>query len=186
MMKSIRIFTIFSIIIIVSLFVSKAVLADHNQHVFEQANELYQQEKFEDAIVKYLEIINNGYESWQLYFNIGNTYYRTGQFGKAILYFERAYRLNPKNEDIVFNLNLANTKVVDNIKTPPLSELLDEVKNVLSKSALMWLTIGTYLGLMAVITMKMFVTKRKFQRLLRIILIPIFYCIITGNINFNY
>lgn len=181
MMKSIRIFTIFSIIIIVSLFVSKAVLADHNQHVFEQANELYQQEKFDAAIVKYLEIINNGYESWQLYFNMGNTYYRTGQFGKAILYFERAYRLNPKNEDIVFNLNLANTKVVDNIKTPPLSELLDEVKNVLSKSALMWLTIGTYLGLMAVITMKMFVTKRKFQRLLRIILIPIFIVLLLAT-----
>jgi len=165
-------FITFNITIILTLIAYHHAKADHNQHVFEQANELYQQEKFEQAITKYLEIVNNGYENWQLYFNLGNSYYRTGQYGKSILNFERSYRLNPKNEDVVFNLQLVNTKVVDNIKIPPLTLLFDDVKNVLSKTALIWLVIFSYLGLAALIILKMFVSKRRIQRLLQIILIP--------------
>ncbi|MBC8184498.1 tetratricopeptide repeat protein [candidate division KSB1 bacterium] len=173
MTKLSRNIIIFSITIILTLIANFQANANHNQHVFEQANELYQQEKFGEAITQYLEIINNGYENWQLYFNLGNSYYRTGQFGRSILNFERAYRLNPKNEDVVFNLHLVNTKVVDNIKTPPLTEFINDVKNVLSKTALIWLTITAYLGLAALIILKMFLSKRRIQRLLQIILIPV-------------
>ena len=169
MIKLTKILIIFSILILVN----NAAKADHNQHVFEQANKLYQQEKYEQAITKYLEIINNGYESWQLYFNLGNAFYRTGQFGKAILYYERAYKLNPKNEDVGFNLRLANTKVVDNIKTPPLTEIFYNVKHFLSMGALIWLTIGFYLGLIAIIIIKILLRRDRVQRLLKIVMIPV-------------
>ncbi len=172
---------IIRITIIILLITNYQTKADHKQHVFEGANELYQQEKYAEAISKYLEIIDNGYENWQLYFNLGNSYYRTGQFGRSILYYERAYRLNPKNEDVVFNLNLVNTKVVDNIKTPPLTEFITDVKNLLSKTALIWLTIFAYLGLAALIILKMFLSKRRIQRLLQIILIPIFIVLLLAT-----
>jgi tetratricopeptide (TPR) repeat protein len=172
MKKLTKHFIIFSITIILTLIANYHVKADHNQHVFEQANKSYQNEKYEDAISKFLEIVNNGYENWQLYFNLGNSYYRTGQYGKSILNFERAYRLNPKNEDVVFNLQLVNTKVVDNIKIPPLPKFISDVKNVFSKTALIWLVIFSYLGLAALIILKMFISKRRVQQLLKIILIP--------------
>jgi tetratricopeptide (TPR) repeat protein len=165
-------FLTFNLAVMLTLLVNHHVKADHNQHVFDQANELYQDEKFEQAITTYLEIVNNGYENWQLYFNLGNSYYRTGQYGKSILNFERAYRLNPKNEDVVFNLLLVNTKVVDNIKIPPLTKFISDVKNVLSKTALIWLVIVSYLGLAALIILKMFISRRRIQQLLKIILIP--------------
>ena len=177
MIKLTKIIIIFSIFILVN----NAAKADHNQHVFEQANKLYQQEKYEQSITKYLEIINNGYESWQLYFNLGNAYYRIGQFGKAILHFERAYKLNPKNEDVEFNLRLVNTKVVDNIKTPPLTEFINNVKYFLSMTALIWLTIGLYLGLTFIIIIRLIVRKRRIQRLLKIIVIPILIVLILTS-----
>jgi len=169
MIKLTKILIIFSILILMN----NAAKADHNQHVFDLANKLYQQEKYDQAITKYLEIINNGYESWQLYFNLGNAFYRTEQFGKAILNYERAYKLNPKNEDVGFNLSLANTKVVDNIKTPPLTEIFYYVKHFLSMTALIWLTIGFYLGLIAIIIIKILLRRDRVQRLLKIIMIPV-------------
>ena len=169
MIKLSKIYIIFCFLFLIN----NAAKADHNQHVFEQANKLYQQEKYEQAITTYLEIITNGYESWQIYYNLGNAYYRTGQFGKAILNYERAYKLNPKNEDVGFNLSLANTKVVDNIKTPPLTEIFYNVKHFLSMSALIWLTISFYLGLIAIITVKILLRRDRVQQLLKIVVIPV-------------
>jgi tetratricopeptide (TPR) repeat protein len=167
MKKSIFVLTIFLFIII------SQVYADHNQHLFEEANKIYQQEKFQEAIKKYLEIVDNHFESWQLYYNLGNTYYRTGQFGKAILYYERAFKKNPKNEDIIFNLRLANTKAVDNIKSPPISEIIEAVRNFLSMTAVVWLMIGTYFSLIAIFILRIFVQKNSVRQLSKLILIPL-------------
>ena len=176
MMKLTKILIIFCSL----LLINNLAKADHNQHVFEQANKLYQQEQYEDAILKYLEIINNGYESWELYYNLGNAYYRIGQFGKSILHFERAYKLNPKNEDVEFNLRLVNTKVVDNIKMPPLTIFFNNIKGLLSKTALIWLTIGLYLGLTFLFIMKLIIRKMKFQRLMKLVLVPVLIVLIAS------
>jgi tetratricopeptide (TPR) repeat protein len=58
-------------------------------------------------------------ESPEIYFNLGNSYFKTGQFTLAILNFERAKLLAPNDEDIAFNLQVANQKVVDSIQELP-------------------------------------------------------------------
>jgi len=154
------------------LLISNA-FADHNQYLFAEANKLYQQEKYPEAIAKYLEIVNNHFESWQLYFNLGNAYYRTGQYGKAILCYERAFKKNPKNEDIIFNLRLVNTRVVDNIKSPPISKIFEDIRNFLSMTAVVWLMIGTYLFLTISIMLRILINKINIQRVLKLIFIPL-------------
>jgi tetratricopeptide (TPR) repeat protein len=85
------------------------------QIVFEQANKLYLDGEYSSAREEYLKIVNSGFESPELFYNLGNTYFKLGQIPSAILYFEKAILLDPKDPDIRFNLDLVNRLVVDKI-----------------------------------------------------------------------
>jgi tetratricopeptide (TPR) repeat protein len=86
---------------------------------FSRANRLYTEGSFKEAILIYHQIINSGYHSAELYYNLGNAYYRSGQVPAAILNYERAALLAPGDEDIRFNLLLARTNVRDRIEELP-------------------------------------------------------------------
>ena len=93
--------------------------ADEAAQTFEQANQLYLQAKYPDAITQYEKIVQSGFESGALYFNLGNAYYKSGNIQKAILNYERARQFLPRDEDVQFNLQLANLQVVDKIDAVP-------------------------------------------------------------------
>ncbi|HUL43159.1 MAG TPA: tetratricopeptide repeat protein [Bacteroidota bacterium] len=86
---------------------------------FEQANGLYRSGSFEKAAELYEQILKNGYESPALYYNLGNAYFKLQNIPAAILAYERARRLAPHDEDILYNLRLANLRVVDKIEPLP-------------------------------------------------------------------
>ncbi len=81
----------------------------------ERADQLFLNGKYADARDEYLKIVNAGYHSAALYYNTANAFYKTGQIPYAILFYERALLLSPRDEDIRFNLNLANQIVIDRI-----------------------------------------------------------------------
>jgi tetratricopeptide (TPR) repeat protein len=81
----------------------------------EQANSHYQEERFEEAIQAYQQVIEAGYHSTQLYYNLGNAYYKTDQIPSAILFYEKALKLDPSNKDAQHNLRIANLRTVDKI-----------------------------------------------------------------------
>jgi len=87
--------------------------------VLQKANENYTKEQFKQAIDGYNQILMTNMESPEVYFNLGNAYYKTGQYTLAILNYERAKLLAPDDEDITFNLQVANQKVVDSIQELP-------------------------------------------------------------------
>ncbi len=86
---------------------------------FDEGNLHYKNAAYDTASTIYLEIANAGYASPDLYYNLGNSLYKTGQFAEAILYYERANRLDPGNPDIGFNLEMANKQIVDEIEPIP-------------------------------------------------------------------
>ncbi len=86
---------------------------------FIKANELYIGGSYEEAIIVYEQIINSGYQSPVLYYNLGNAYYRSNIIPSAILNYERAALLSPGDEDISFNLELARLHVRDRIEQLP-------------------------------------------------------------------
>jgi len=86
---------------------------------FNKANDAYAREMYAEAIELYEQIMAVGYESAELYFNLGNAYFKQSDFPSAILYFEKAKKLKPNDEDINFNLKVANTKIVDKIEPIP-------------------------------------------------------------------
>ena len=74
---------------------SPIVNQDSITNTFEEANKLYNQSEYQLSIDKYLEIVDTGYHSSELYFNLGNCYYKINQVANSILYYERALKLNP-------------------------------------------------------------------------------------------
>jgi len=102
-----------------SLVIAAISFADETAQTFEQANQLYLQAKYPDAITQYEKIVQSGFESGELYFNLGNAYYKSGNIQKAILNYERAKQFLPRDEDVQFNLQLANLQVVDKIDAVP-------------------------------------------------------------------
>lgn len=87
--------------------------------LLQKANELYTKDQFKEAIEVYNQILKTNMESPEVYYNLGNAYYKTSQFTLAILNYERAKLLAPNDEDIEFNLLVANQKVVDSIQELP-------------------------------------------------------------------
>ena len=78
-----------------------------------EADSAYFKGNYADAIALYEGILKRGKKSSELYYNLGNSYYKSKDMAKAILNYERALLLNPGDGDIKFNLKLAQNKTVD-------------------------------------------------------------------------
>jgi tetratricopeptide (TPR) repeat protein len=86
---------------------------------YHEANITYQKLDYERSIKLYEDLISNNYKSSEIYYNLGNAYFKTGNVPKAILYYERTKKLKPDDEDTNFNLKIASLKVVDKIESVP-------------------------------------------------------------------
>lgn len=83
------------------------------------ANNAYNKGLYDSALSTYQQVIDQGLESGELYYNMGNTYYKNNDIASAILYFEKAKKLLPNDESINYNLNIANSMIVDKIEKVP-------------------------------------------------------------------
>ncbi len=110
---------IFNIGIVFLLSQNPHDLVGQTDTFFHEANQLYQEGNYSAAIETYQNILDTGYEGGSIYYNMGNCYYKMQNIGYAILYYERAKRLIPGDEDLKSNLTLANLAVVDKINPQP-------------------------------------------------------------------
>jgi tetratricopeptide (TPR) repeat protein len=85
----------------------------------QQANEAYQANQYKEAISLYLKVVDLQFESATLYYNLGNAYYKNGALAPALLWYERAHRFAPNNEDIIHNINFIQQQLVDKIEVLP-------------------------------------------------------------------
>lgn len=97
--------------------------ANDNSKLFEEANQAYTKENYDKAIELYQKIVDDGNEGAPLFYDLGNAYYKAGYNAKALLWYERALRLDPKNEDIRHNIAFVNQKITDKIEAVPESPI---------------------------------------------------------------
>lgn len=110
--QKLSVFILLGFILLTSLSVSAA-----NK---KQADTFYKRGNYQQAIKEYEELLKQGVSA-DLYYNLGNAYYRTGNLTKAIIAYERAAVLSPGDDDIKFNLQFASAKTIDKIS--PKSEM---------------------------------------------------------------
>lgn len=86
---------------------------------FEQGNALYRKGDYKAAATEYEGIIKQGKESAEVYFNLGNAYYKLNQVAPSVYYYEKALLLNPGYKDAEVNLAFAQKMTIDDIKDTP-------------------------------------------------------------------
>ena len=94
-----------------------------NEQIFESANNYYSNGDYNSAISLYLQIVDSGYESPSLYYNLGNSHYKLNNIAESNYYFEMAKKLSPNDSDINLNLSFAQNMRVDKIEKLPISQL---------------------------------------------------------------
>jgi len=99
------------------------------------ANDAYINSEYEKAAELYESILAEGLYSIKLYYNLANARFRTGEIGKAILYYNRALVIAPNNDDVRHNLAIAESYTKDKIEEVPeffLNGWMRSVRNMLS------------------------------------------------------
>jgi len=133
-------------------FLTTGLFAGPAEDLFDQGNRLYQAGQYQAALDKYSQIARRGQESSALYFNMGNCYYKSQDIGRAILFYERAQRLSPGDEDIQTNLGIAQLATADKIERQPdfiLTRLVRAYYHLFPRNLQVGLVLGLYLAAMA-------------------------------------
>ena len=115
--------------------------------LFVDANALYAEGNYAEATLMYEQVVAQQ-PSAEAYYNLGNAYFKQGELAQSILAYERALRLKPSYKDAQYNLQFAQSRIVDNIEDTQsffLSNWMRVVRNALSMQAWMWVSICLFL-----------------------------------------
>lgn len=94
-----------------------------NNDLFKKATDAYNNGKYDAAAKNYLQIIENGKHSAELYYNLGNSYYKLNKVAPSIYYYEKALLLKPNDGEIKNNLGYAKNMTLDVINPLPVTTL---------------------------------------------------------------
>ena len=132
------------IIILCSFFFCGILFSQTENEVgFKSGIELYNKGDYNEAINLFVKIINNGEHSDELYFNLGNSYYKLNDIPNSIYYFEKALKLNPNDNDILNNLAYSQNMLIDKIDQLPSNQLSDFINYIsMFFSIKQWLILG--------------------------------------------
>lgn len=108
------------------------------KELWETGNQAYLDENYQKATQDYETIRALGYESDNLYLNLGNAYFKRGMVGKALLNYNRALRFSPSDKDVLYNISIANKYVQDKIDVIPtffLQRWMNELRSSITSNA---------------------------------------------------
>ncbi len=148
-----------------------------NKSIFDNANSLYNNENYNDAILEYQRILSSGEHSAAVYFNLGNAYYKLNQIGQSIYYYEKALQLEPENDDVLTNLAFAKNMRIDKIDVIPttgFSKIFSSLVNTMSFDT--WALFSVIL-MFLFITAFVLYTQSKFTNRKRYFFITAMFCL---------
>ena len=114
-------------------FISLVSFSQERNKLFSEGNTFYKTEDYSRAVEVYLAIEEQGYESVELFYNIGNCYYKMNKVAPSIYYYEKALKIDPSFEDALFNLAYAKRMTIDVIEELPKTFLQRFSQNVIQK-----------------------------------------------------
>lgn len=133
-------------------------VVDAASSTFVSANKLYAQKEYKEAAELYESLIQKEGAAPEVYYNLGNAYYKSNELAKAILNYERALRIAPGYEDAKFNLAFANQKVIDNVEMSDtffLKKWMQSLMKLLTSNGWFYTSVITFM--VALIAMLIFV-----------------------------
>jgi FOG: TPR repeat len=146
---------------VVCMFALMTLVVFAQQASVKEANVLYAQKNYTAAVQQYEMIQKTQGSSAELYYNLGNAYYRSGDIAKAILSYNRALLLKPNYDDAEFNLEIAQKKVVDNVDVTSvffLKQWVNDLGDMMSSNG--WAIFSIILFILALTSFLFFIFGR--------------------------
>jgi tetratricopeptide (TPR) repeat protein len=146
------------IILFLSLILCFVQFAFTQMTAIKQANDLYAKGDYGNAAKQYENILSKDGVAPEIYFNLGNAYYKSNEIGRSILNYERALRLKPSFDDAKVNLELAQLKVVDNIVPSPTFFVGRWIQNLIKlQTSNQWLFVSFGIFILCLISVFLFI-----------------------------
>ena len=146
------------------------VQAGPAEKVFGDANDAYRRKDYETAAQLYDSLIARKTVSAELYYNMGNACYRLNRIGEALLWYERALRLQPSNADIRANIAFVNSQTVDQMEVLPelfLKRWFSALRNLLSMKG--WAVFSIVCALFFFAVLVLFLLSGDLRRRIRLL-----------------
>ena len=99
--------------------------------IFDSSNDFYTNGNYQMAIEGYKSILNSGFESAELYYNLGNAFYKLNNIPESNFFYEKARSILPDDEDVLINLSFAQNLRIDKIEKLPISQTQNLKINIL-------------------------------------------------------
>jgi tetratricopeptide (TPR) repeat protein len=137
-MKQFLFSTMLAVLIIIGLVMTnQPATTATSPEMIQTANDAYEASQFAVASQIYQQLVDQGIKNSDLYYNLGNSYFKQGEIGRAILNYRRAMKLNPHDADIQTNLAMAQERTQDQLDTTG-----ETTFNKVAKSSENWLTMN--------------------------------------------
>jgi len=128
-----------------------------SEQIFDKASLAYDSRDYARAAELYQSILSRSEESGALYFNLANATFKNGDLGHAVLYFHRALRLDPGDEDIAANLEFAKAFTslqMEGVELNPINAFFQSLVGTYRLSQLAWLSSGLFILLILLLTLR--------------------------------
>ena len=118
--------------VLVMIFIISNGFCDKVEDMFKKGNEEMVAENYKEAIEVYESILSIGYESSELYYNLGNGYFRLELIGNSIWAYMNALDMAPRDRDSAYNLSIATARTIDRIEMPEAQIILKVYRSIKS------------------------------------------------------
>jgi tetratricopeptide (TPR) repeat protein len=150
-------------VFICTILIGLNCLAQDSLRIKSDADSAYIHTDYATAIRIYEDLLQQG-ESAEVYYNLGNSYYKSGDVARAILNYERALLLNPGNEDVHVNLEIARSKTVDKIDVAPEIFFISWIKSLINSISInAWARWGITFFLLLIASLYFFIFSKQMR-----------------------
>jgi tetratricopeptide (TPR) repeat protein len=147
---------------------------------FDKGVNYFSEGNYEDALHIWSDMYNTGYRSSSLNYNIGNAYFKLNNIPEAILFYERAYLLNPADENINYNLQIARSLIVDRFQEIPELFFVKWYNfSALMLSANTWAKISIGSFILSLLFLSLYIYSTKFRQKVMGFWLAVFFFIVT-------
>jgi tetratricopeptide (TPR) repeat protein len=157
------------------------------EEVFLEANGLYEQGNYDKAIARYQAIVDSGIQNGIVYYNLGNALLKQQRIGEAILAYERAKRLSPRDDDVAFNLDYARALTLDKMeqwKSGKIITLLAGIRGFFTPDEVCGFFLAMYVCLIFLAIFFLFSSRRRRTRILYLSILPMICFLLSGVLLF--
>lgn len=160
--------------------------ASPTEDLFQEGNRLYEAGQYAAAAAQYQQILQAGIRNGAVYYNFGNALLKEHRVGEAILAYERAKRLLPRDDDAAFNLAYARALTLDNMETANsagIVAMLTAVRDMVTLNEAAVALLVTY-GMIVALAASLLLTSSAHwrRRILIILVVPVIGCLSAGGI----